>query len=51
METLSITTPFTEGDTVRHAQELLAKNKYGKFYKGKIQAVVDRRSRPRLALS
>ncbi len=41
METLSITTPFTEGDTVRHAQELLAKNKYGKFYKGKINGVFD----------
>lgn len=41
METLSLTSPFTEGESVRHAQTLLAKNKFGKFYKGKIDGVFD----------
>jgi hypothetical protein len=41
METLSLTSPFTKGETVRHAQTLLAKNKFGTFYKGKIDGVFD----------
>jgi hypothetical protein len=41
METLSLTSPFTKGDTVRQAQKLLAKNKFGKFYKGKFDGVFD----------
>ncbi len=41
MENLSLTSPFTEGESVRHAQKLLAKNKYGKFYTEKIDGKFD----------
>jgi hypothetical protein len=41
METLSLTSPYTEGEAVRQAQKLLAKNKFDKFYKGKVTGVFD----------
>jgi hypothetical protein len=34
MDTLTLTSPNTQGDLVRHAQQLLAKNKFDKFYTG-----------------
>jgi hypothetical protein len=39
MDTLTLTTPNTEGDAVRHAQQLLAKNKFGKFHTDEIDGV------------
>jgi len=32
MDTITLTSPNTEGAAVRHAQQLLAKNKFGKFH-------------------
>lgn len=39
METLTLTSPNTEGAAVRHAQQLLAKNKYGKFHTEEIDGI------------
>jgi hypothetical protein len=39
MDTLTLTTPNTEGDAVRHAQQLLANNKFGKFHTDEIDGV------------
>lgn len=39
METLTLTSPNTQGPAVRHAQQLLAKNKYGKFHIDEIDGV------------
>ena len=36
METLTLTSPNTEGAGVRHAQQLLAKNKFGEFHTDEI---------------
>jgi hypothetical protein len=41
MDALTLTTPPTEGEDVRRAQKLLAKNDYGEFYSGKIDGVFD----------
>ena len=41
METLTLTTPFTEGPEVRKAQKLLARNKFAKFYDGKLDGIFD----------
>jgi CHAP domain len=39
MDTLTLTSPNTEGKAVRHAQQLLAKNKFGKFHTDAIDGV------------
>jgi CHAP domain len=39
MDTLTLTSPNTEGAAVRHAQQLLAKNKFGKFHTGEIDGI------------
>lgn len=39
MDTLTLTTPNTEGEDVRRAQQLLAKNKFGKFHTDEIDGV------------
>ena len=39
MDTLTLTSPNTEGAAVRHAQQLLAKNKFGRFHTDEIDGV------------
>jgi hypothetical protein len=39
MDTLTLTSPNTEGAAVRHAQQLLAKNKFGKFHTDVIDGI------------
>ncbi len=39
MDTLTLTTPNTEGAAVRHAQQLLAKNRFGKFHTDVIDGI------------
>lgn len=39
MDTLTLTSPNTQGEAVRHAQQLLAKNPFGEFHTGDIDGV------------